>query len=100
MTEGTSIIVMIAVTLIGVIVTFWYNVRVLRRKLGRWRSDLTMLFVVIGNARASPARIASWTGIGFSENEARIIIRQQKICLLELPIVFVIGCVLSTLFVR
>jgi hypothetical protein len=101
MTEGTWFIITLTVILIGIIVTFWYNVRVLRRKLGRWRGDFTVAFIVImGNVRASPGRIAVWTALGFSEAEARIIIRQQQICLLEIPIAAVVGCVVGTLLMR
>jgi hypothetical protein len=90
--EGSSMLVMIGFTLIGVILVIGLNVRLLRRKLPAWRSDLIPGFIVtIGNGRAGLPRIALWTGVGFSEAEARIIVHHQMMCILEMPIGFFVG---------
>ena len=88
-------------TFVGITLVLWFNIRLLRRKVSGWRNDLIPIFIMaIGNGRASPARVALWTGMGFSEVDARIIIQRQVMCLLEAPVGFVVGFVLLAVWYR
>jgi hypothetical protein len=47
-----------------------------------------------------PDRDQLWIQKGFSELEAKTILKQQLICLMEFPIAFFVGCVLSAVASR
>ena len=93
------IVVGLAVTMIGLILIIWLNLSSLKGKVHTWRNDLVPLFIFsIGSVR--PGKASLWTQQGYSEAEARVIVRQQLFCLLEFPIAFLVACVLSILSVR
>jgi hypothetical protein len=88
-----SIVFLFGATLVGVTLVLWFNIRQLRQKVRGWRSDLIPLFIFsIGSI--SPRKVTLWTNRGYTEAEARIIVRRQLICLLEFPIGFIVGIAL------
>jgi hypothetical protein len=94
-----AVVVGFTATVIGAILVLWFNIRLLRRRVRGWQSDFTPIFVFsVGSI--DPRKVTLWTDRGFSETDAQIIVRQQLMCLLELPIGFLIGCALSLAFVR
>jgi len=94
-----AVVVGLTVTIIGWILILWLNLSLLKGKVHRWRNDLVPLFVFsIGSI--NPGKASLWTQQGYSQAEAQIIVRQQLLCLLELPIGFLLACILSILSVR
>jgi hypothetical protein len=94
------VVVLLFTALLGAFLSIWLNLRILRRKTQKWKGgNLVALFVFsLGSFRTKQSEL--WTQQGFTDDEARMILRQQLFCLFELPVGFVVGCVLSILLVR
>jgi uncharacterized membrane protein YfcA len=94
------VLVLLITALIGVILAIWVNVRILREKITKWTGgDLLILFAFsLGSFDGKQKEL--WMGRGFSEDEAKTILKQQNICLFEMPIGFVIGAIASAFLSR
>lgn len=94
------VVVLLLAALSGGILTIWINIRILKKKVRRWTGgDLAALFV-FSLGSFDQRRKELWTQRGFSEDEAKMILKRQSVCLFEMPIGFVVGCILSVFLSR
>ena len=93
------VVVLFLTTLVGAILAIWLNIQIVKSNVAKWAGDLTVVFVFsVGSLDKRKTEL--WTGRGFSADDANIIVKQQLACLFEVPIGFVVGCILSAYLSR
>lgn len=94
------IVAAFAITLIWWILALWVNIRILKKRLPQWTDTQFAAVFVFSIASFDRDRKELWTRHGFSEAKAEMILKQQLMCLFELPIGFVVGGVVSAFLAR
>lgn len=93
------VVVLFLTALIGATLALWLNIRIVRKRIPKWQVDWAVPFVFsVGSFDNSKREL--WTERGLSEDDADMIVKQQLTCLLEMPIGFIVGAVLSVLLSR
>jgi hypothetical protein len=88
MTPNQLTLLLFLSAILGVILALVLNVRIVRSKIRRWDSNSTIWFVLsIGNFGQKQVDMWKRRG-GYNDDEARIIIRYQLWCLIEIPVAF------------
>ena len=95
-----AVVVLLCVALIGAFLSIWLNIRALKRKIPNWKSGNFNAQFVFSLGSFKTGQQDLWTEQGLTEDDAKVILRQQLFCLFELPIGFFVGCVLSVFLVR
>ena len=100
MSQNLLVLIVFVLCLSIVAIAIWVNVRIVKSKVREWKSSSIAWFVAsLGQFGAR--QIAFWKRReGYDENEARIIIKYQLLCFLEIPIGVVTIFVLANYFQR
>jgi hypothetical protein len=93
-TQGMPVVVIFLTALIGAILALWLNIRFVKKRIPNWQPDWVVPFVFsVGSFEKNKKEL--WIERGAGESDADMIVKQQLACLLEMPIGFVVGGILS-----
>jgi hypothetical protein len=88
MTPNELTLLLFVSALFGAILALVLNVRIVKSKIKGWNSNSTIWFVLsVGNFGQRQVDMWKRRG-GYNDDEAKIIIKYQLLCLIEMPIAF------------
>jgi hypothetical protein len=90
--DGLTVIIFLG-ALTGAGLSLYVNISLAKKKIGRWDSNSTALFVMSLGAFGKRQR-ETWQRTGYSEEEASTIIDYQLFSLMEMPLGFVASAIL------
>ena len=94
------VVVLLLTAFAGAFLVIWLNIRIMKKKVHKWTGGNLVALFVFSLGSFDPKQKELWIARGFNEDEARIILKQQRACLFEMPIGFVVGCILSAFLSR